>query len=79
MFLLPLCYTQQVTQHIGMLLLMTWCKVLRIGEGGFSTSGSCWKISSQWEVFTDDEVTLIDASHKQLGTADLSRTAAGLK
>lgn len=49
----PLCYTPQVTQHVGTLLIMTWCKVLRMGEGGFSTS--CWEISGRWEVFTDDE------------------------
>lgn len=45
----------QVTPHVGMRLVMTWCKVLRMGEGGFSTSGSCWQISARWEVFTDDE------------------------
>lgn len=53
MFLCPLCYTPQVTQHIGTLLIMTWCKVVRMGR--FSTSGSCWEISGRWEVFTDDE------------------------
>lgn len=44
-----------VTQRVRMLSIMTWCKVLRMGEGGFSTSGSCCAICARWEVFTEDE------------------------
>lgn len=78
MFLRPLCYTPQVMQHIRKLLIMTWCKgvengrILNLGVllGHQRPVGGAHR---RWGALTD-------ASHQQLGTADLlSCTAAGLK